>query len=283
MQQFGERIFVETEYLGANVTCILTQKGAVLIDSPMLKKDALKWSSIIQKMNVDIAYLINTDHHFDHVMGNEFLTNSVICHSTAAMGIKALNDKKILKEIITRTFPDLLPSIEADVDELKIPAPHITFNNSMTVDMGDAKIVLEFVGGHSPGTILIYIPEYRVAITGDNVETQFPYFGQSHFYTWKKILDKMMAMEIDILIPGHGNVGDKKLVTAYLSFFNTLEKEVKILYSKGVPVEDMSLTTNIFNEFFLEQLSNPEMKHSWLREQYVYAARQIIKNIQKQV
>lgn len=39
MQTVKNRVLVETEYAGANVSCITTQRGLVLVDSPFLPKD----------------------------------------------------------------------------------------------------------------------------------------------------------------------------------------------------------------------------------------------------
>ena len=70
MQTYKKRIFVETEYLGANVSCISTKKGPVLIDSPFLPRDAEDWARRIRELTgQDIAYLINTDHHPSMMVG----------------------------------------------------------------------------------------------------------------------------------------------------------------------------------------------------------------------
>ena len=63
IQTYKKRIFVETEYLGANVSCIHTEKGLVLIDSPFLPQDAKAWADLIrERTGRDIAFQINTDH-----------------------------------------------------------------------------------------------------------------------------------------------------------------------------------------------------------------------------
>ncbi|MCP4751090.1 MAG: hypothetical protein GY866_09365, partial [Proteobacteria bacterium] len=65
MQIYKKRILVETEYVGANVACISTERGLVLMDSPFLPRDARDWKRKIQEQTGrDIAYIVNTDHHF---------------------------------------------------------------------------------------------------------------------------------------------------------------------------------------------------------------------------
>ena len=95
MHTYKKKIFVETAYLGANVSCVATERGLVLIDSPFLPGDAMEWVGLVREQTgKKIAYQINTDHHFDHVLGNAFTTENVICHDKAARGIAFLKDGK---------------------------------------------------------------------------------------------------------------------------------------------------------------------------------------------
>jgi cyclase len=277
MQTFKNRVFVETDYLGANVACISTKKGLIAIDSPFLPEDARDWAKRLrERTGQDVAYQINTDHHFDHVMGNAFLTDNVICHSTAARGIEFLRDKNELKGIIRASFPDVLDSLESELDDLRIPSPLITFKQKMTLDLEDATVVLEFVGGHSPATILIYLVEDKVAFTGDNVEGLFPYFGQGRFNGWQATLRKILAMDIDVLVPGHGPVGGRELAERYLVFFQKLEEEVKALAADGCTVEQMVDKSEMISFFPLTEMEEEGFRMSWIQEQYQSAARQIL-------
>jgi len=277
MQTYKKRIIVETEYVGANVSCISTKKGLVLIDSPFFSKDAKDWARRIREQTgQDIAYLISTDHHYDHVMGNAFLTDNVICHSTAAKGLCYLRNKQVLREVIQDAFPDYMDEIESDIDNLDIVSPLLTFDKRMTLDMGDATIILEFVGGHSPGTILTYLVEEKAVFTGDNVEAQFPYFGQARFTDWKETLWKLLSMAIDVVVPGHGPVGGMEMVEKYSSFFEKLEEEVKDFDVKGLTIEEMVGKSDIINFFPEDEISREDLRKSWRGEQYRAAARAIL-------
>jgi glyoxylase-like metal-dependent hydrolase (beta-lactamase superfamily II) len=73
LQRLADDIFCETAWDGANVGAVLGavlgDEGFVLIDSPMLPRDARAWKSQIESHSpAPILYLINTDYHFDHIM-----------------------------------------------------------------------------------------------------------------------------------------------------------------------------------------------------------------------
>ena len=131
IQTYKDRILVETEYDGANVSCIRTQKGLVLVDSPFLPGDAREWAGLIrERTGRDVAFQINTDHHFDHVMGNEFLTDNIICHNTAVRGIRYIRNKQVLKDIIGRCR-ELKLRVAGRPEQLKIDAAIMLTVNTM--------------------------------------------------------------------------------------------------------------------------------------------------------
>jgi len=277
MQSIKNRILVETEYAGANVSCITTERGLVLIDSPFLPKDAVLWADLIREQTgKEIAYVINTDNHYDHLMGNAFLTKNVICHTSAAKEMDYLRDKPLLKKVIQLAFPDVIPEHEADIDRLDIVSPHITFDRELTLDMGDATILLEFAGGHSPGTILIYLVEDKVLFTGDNVEGQLPFFGQAQYSQWKDTLKKMLSMDIDVVVPGHGPVAGIEMVETYYAFFRELEKEVKDLHAGGLSIEEMAEESKAILFFPIEDIAPEDVAGSWIGDQYRFAAKAIL-------
>ena len=277
MQTVKNRTLVETEYAGANVSCITTERGLVLIDSPFLPRDAIIWADLIREQTgKEIAYVINTDNHYDHLMGNAFLTKNVICHTSAAKEMDYLRDKPLLKKVIQLAFPEVIPAHEADIDQLEIVSPHITFDGELILDMGDATILLEFAGGHSPGTILIYLVEDKVLFTGDNVEGQLPFFGQAQYSQWKDTLKKMLSMDIDVVVPGHGPVAGIEMVETYYTFFRELEKEVKELHAGGLSIEEMAEKSKAILFFPIEGIAPEDVAGSWIGDQYRFAAKAIL-------
>jgi len=284
MQVIKNRTFVETEYAGANVSCISTQRGLVLVDSPFLPRDGKSWADTIRKETGQaVAYVINTDNHYDHVMGNVFLGPNIIWHTAAEQESGYLHDKSILKDVIQLAFPETIPAHEADIDRLEIPPPQITFDSSLTLNMGDATILLEFAGGHSPGTISIYLVEDKILFTGDNVEAQIPFFGQADYSQWKKALKRMLSMDIDVVVPGHGPVSDIKMVETYYDFFIALEDEVRELHAKGTPIQEMADSSKVIHFFPVADLAPEEVPHSWIGDQYRYAAESILTGAQEDI
>jgi len=239
MIKITDHIFVETKYLGANVGCVITEQGPVLIDTPMLPEEAHDLRDQLRQISeLDIAYIIYTHQHFDHVMGSAFLTKRTIAYNGAISGIKYLETS--LANDITLFFPDLYEEKKEIFDNLDIILPQITFSNELRLYMGDRTLELSFVGGHSSASIVIYVPEDRVVFCGDNVVTGIlPVTANCRFGPWIEMLRRVEEMEVDTIVPGHGDIGGKELARNMRFYFEGLRDRVRSLFNVGATKEEV--------------------------------------------
>jgi len=239
MIKITDHVFVETKYLGANVGCVITEQGPVLIDTPMLPEEAHDLRDQLRQMSeLDIAYIIYTHQHFDHVMGSAFLTKRTIAYNGAISGIKYLETN--LANDITLFFPDLYEEKKEIFDNLDIILPQITFVNELRLYMGDRTLELFFVGGHSSASIVIYVPEDRVVFCGDNVVTGIlPVTANCRFGPWIEMLRRVEEMEVDTIVPGHGDIGDKELARNMRFYFEGMRDRVRSLFNVGATKEEV--------------------------------------------
>ena len=132
MKQITETVYVETGYRLPNVSCILTEEGAVLVDSPFLPSEAKDWRNKIDKLtDKGIAYIVNTDWHFDHMLGNCFLGNRVIAHNRSLKGFLHYKKKGNLLADIKMFFPKEYPLWENELKAVDVNLPQITFQMSL--------------------------------------------------------------------------------------------------------------------------------------------------------
>jgi len=230
MQRLTNSIYLETGYLAPNVGCIMTEEGAVLVDSPFLPKDALHWRKELNSIvgNKGISYLINTHCHFDHVLGNSLLCSKIIVQQHDLKGFYAYLDRNMLNADIKMFFPEEFQQYKKELDKVDIILPQIVFFDRLDLYLGGQIIQLISCGGHTRGSILIYIPSDKVLFCGDNVDNGVhPSMGAANFQAWLKLLQDVEQMDIQYVVPGHGEVGDKALVKLMREYFETMIQEVK--------------------------------------------------------
>ncbi|MCC7354097.1 MAG: hypothetical protein IT330_10095, partial [Anaerolineae bacterium] len=121
MEQIARGIYVETGYKGANVGLVLTREGGICIDTPMIPEEALRWAQQVQRLtNGRILYVINTDHHRGHVLGNRYFPAPVIAHELAWKEMKSYGDN--FRQRLMDSFKKE-PAIAAQFADLRIIVP----------------------------------------------------------------------------------------------------------------------------------------------------------------
>lgn len=249
MERITERIYVETGYLGNNVGAIMTQEGLVLIESPMLSADARHWKEAIRKVtDKKFAYLINTHHHFDHVVGNYHFDCPVIAHKNAVAGFEYL--KTHLRDEFENFFPQDRDQWEPDLPNVKLVMPQITFSKELFLHLGNCAIEVKFCGGHSASSLSVYVPSEKTVFAGDNINNDMhPFLGQARLAAWKDYLKGLLAMEVDTILPGHGSVGGQEIAQKFLSYLEEFMRQVKTLKEAGCSPEEAAEKIDMINFF----------------------------------
>src|SRR5207245_9762521 len=71
MEQVTANVFTATTLRGCNPSFGVTSNGVVVIDTPQLPTKAVAMRKLAESFG-PIRYLINTEHHVDHIFGNYY-------------------------------------------------------------------------------------------------------------------------------------------------------------------------------------------------------------------
>ena len=120
MQEIAPGVYVKTDYEGANVGCILTDVGAIVVDTPLIPADGKAWAAEVAKITDKVLYVFNTDHHRAHIMGNQYFDAPVVAHEEAWREISSYKDTFIER---TKNIFKKQPEIAAQFDEIRLKKP----------------------------------------------------------------------------------------------------------------------------------------------------------------
>jgi glyoxylase-like metal-dependent hydrolase (beta-lactamase superfamily II) len=110
----------------------------------------------------------------------------------------------------------------------------------MCLKQGNLNIKLFHVGGHSSGSLCVYVEEDKVLLTGDNVScARHPFRGTADHLEWIKALKWMKGLEIDTIIPGHGEICGKEELDRLLEYLSRLWYLTEDLVKKGMDRESV--------------------------------------------
>jgi len=71
MERITDNVYAATDIRGCNPGYVVTSEGGVVIDTPQLPTKAVAMREEILKKG-PIRFLINTEHHIDHIFGDLF-------------------------------------------------------------------------------------------------------------------------------------------------------------------------------------------------------------------
>ena len=83
------------------------------------------------------------------------------------------------------------------------------------------------------------LPEDRIVFTGDilfNEGTPIAWAGPVK--NWIAACDRILAMDVDVVVPGHGNVADKAAVQAMRDYLQYVQDEAFKRFQAGMPATE---------------------------------------------
>ena len=142
MQQIAPGVYVNTDFKGCNVGLIETRDGNILIDTPMVPSDNQKWLGLIRQVTggKKTLYVINTDHHRGHVLGNQFYNAPVIAHDLAWKNMRGYG-ANFCQRVIDSFKRE--PKVQAELANLQIVRPTITFDTRLDIEHGGRTVRLD--------------------------------------------------------------------------------------------------------------------------------------------
>jgi cyclase len=213
MERVTDNVCTDTTLRGCNPSYVTTNDGVVVIDTPQLPTRAVAMRQEAESHG-PIRYLINTEHHVDHIFGNYFFkgAGTVVNHQGLYDNFmvpgRDLDPFEYAREAIPTDDPDgaaIFP--ERDVYYADPNKGTIIFTGDLTLRVGDHTFRLLHTPGHTPGQLAVHVPEERVVFTGDTVFNECQtWLMTSNVDQWLEALDRIKALDVDHLIPGHGPV-----------------------------------------------------------------------------
>jgi len=244
MAKSADNVHVRTNFRGCNSSFVVTGDGVVIIDTPPVPAEAKQWRDEARRYG-EIRYVINGEPHNDHVAGNCWFGGQVIAHEGVRKIIQAASqaDLEMMLQFLT---PDALP---LDKDFRWHP-PDITFTQELTLYLGDHTFRLINLPGHTPFQTAVYVPEEKVLFTSDNVVVEgMPIMFQCLPDAWLDSLKRLQLLDIDKLVPGHGNVGDKRHLQVMYDNVKYCVAAVKAAIDKGWSLEEAQARVNFAERF----------------------------------
>lgn len=220
-----------------NLSFVVTDDGVVVVnagDNYLLAKALHEEIRKITDQPVKYVVLENGQGHA--MLGSGYWKEqgaTIIAHEDAA------------HEIEERSF-SLLQVMQEGVKEkargTEVVLPDETFTDQRIIELGGVRIeVLNLGPAHSPGDVVVWLPDKKLVISGDMAfhQRMLPLFEHTDTQGWIDTWDAFEALGAEVVIPGHGEPTDMATVRRYTrDYLVYLREKVREVIDSGGTLQD---------------------------------------------
>ena len=229
--------------INSNAAIFVQSQDVLVVDSHSKPSAAASLVAQIKKEVTPkpVRYVVNSHFHWDHVQGNAaYRAGGGRVDFVASEPTKDMMQKEVrarIKVQVEQTLPaqiaDLrarmgkatsaaersfcqdqirqMESYIAEMAKFQLELPTITFAKSHVIKDPAHELHIEFHGrAHTPGDVVVFCPQKRVAATGDMIHGFLPFIDDGYPRLWPKTIDTVGQLAFDKILPGHGPLHPNK-------------------------------------------------------------------------
>jgi glyoxylase-like metal-dependent hydrolase (beta-lactamase superfamily II) len=191
---------------------MVTPEGVIATDP--ISPDAAAWlnAEIQSRFNQPVKYVIYSHDHWDHVSGAAaFPEATIIAHANS------------------------VPHINASDQPIELP--EITFTSELDLKLGGKEVHLYYLGNsHSDNLVYMVFPEEKILFGVDAIAVNrlpFQDFAGTDIDGLIGSIYALQQMDIDIVAPGHGDIGTIEDIVAHRNYIESLKDQVTAQIRSG--------------------------------------------------
>jgi cyclase len=125
-----------------------------------------------------------------------------------------------------------------DFKGIELVLPEETFSGELSLRVGERALHLLEVGpAHTRGDTLVHVPAQRVLFCGDILFSgAHPVAWEGPVSNWIAACDRILAMDVEVLVPGHGPLAGPDAIRELKAYFEYLYEQVRERYARGMTV-----------------------------------------------
>jgi len=230
----------------SNAGLIVDGEESLLVDTLYdleLTAEMLRRMRAAEPRAKSIGTLVNTHANGDHCHGNQLVAGAEIIASTAAARemselppqamaaiMQSAGELGQLGEYLQHCFGQFR------FDSIQFTPPTRTFDGELDLRVGDNQVHLIEVGpAHTRGDVLVHSAADRIVFTGDILFIEStPVMWQGPIKNWIKACLLIEAMDVDLIVPGHGPITDKHGVAKVRHYLQYVHDQARARFDAGL-------------------------------------------------
>lgn len=231
IEKVGDNIYVAIGYGLANSILIEGKDSTIIVDCMESMEAAAEVKSAFDSVcSKPVKAIVYTHFHTDHTSGAVALAGNqqpdVYAHELlphyldkTASVVRYITEKRSYRMFGVYLDDAALVNCGIGPDlhiqkgsTLGVLRPTVTFKDTLDVAIAGVHMVMVHAPGETPDQLLVWLPESKVLLCGDNLYKTFPnlYTIRGTAYRdvnlWKNSVDKMRYLRPEVIIPSHTSV-----------------------------------------------------------------------------
>jgi cyclase len=223
-----------------NTGLVIGKNGILMIDSTFSPDHAKQILKIIRSVTQKpVRYLFNTHYHSDHTFGNQVFSTKVVAHRECRNIMTKLLEREWSQDSIQR-YVEENPEWREKLNNLKITLPDLVFDDKLEIDLGNLKVNLVHVGGHTKDSSIAHIAQSKVLFAGDLIfQGRYPFMRDGNCQEWLLALRVINDLDFDVLIPGHRYICDKAEIKHHIDYFENLLENCQKFIQENLSADEI--------------------------------------------
>ena len=240
----------------ANIGFILGKRSIMVIDTGGTKVIGQRLLEKIKTISdLPISHIVITHSHPDHFFGTEaFLSENPKIVGHEKLNRSLLSNFNFYKELQSNNIEnDVLKNAKLIKANIKVKTENI-----LKLDLGERIVEIKaWKSGHTDNDLSVYDLKTKTFWSENIFVERIPSIRAS-ILGWKRNLDEIQKMDINLIVPGHGSVVKKDVaLKPILKYFTRLISQVRKFHKDNVSLQE-SINLILQREILDSKKVNPE-------------------------
>jgi glyoxylase-like metal-dependent hydrolase (beta-lactamase superfamily II) len=194
----------------SNAAFVVADGGVLVVDALGSPPLAQRLIDEIRKVTpLPIRYVVVTHYHADHIYGLQVFRAAgaqIVAHVASRDYIGSDTARLRMEASREELFPWVDEHTEVQSPDLWVGADGR--DADLTLRIGRSEFLLRHVGpSHTREDMIVFMPATRLLFAGDLVfQGRIPFVGQADSRSWIGALDRLVQLDAQLVVPGHGPV-----------------------------------------------------------------------------
>lgn len=195
---------------------IHTTEGVILIDTTARPVDIGTCLDSAEVTLDDVCLVLITHSHSDHTSGIPLFKCPVLAHKLTFQRIRKRGTERAKTQLPTDTFKD-----------------------RKIIEIGAVNMEMIHVGGHTPGSSVVWLPDKQILFVGDLIfEGRYPFLATADVEVLMEALRWLPSLGARVIVPGHGVLCDNEEVLKQLNYIETTWERTAKHIAKGHSLDE---------------------------------------------